>query len=63
LTRTFAEWASGEKETGRTGGKKAGRPRTEQEIRELVIKLAKETGWGYTRIQGELVKRRAYARN
>ena len=54
--RTFARWASGEKRTGRTGPKKVGRPRTEQEIRGLVLKLATETGWGYTRIQGELVK-------
>jgi putative transposase len=34
----------------------AGRPKTPEAIREFVIKLAKETGWGYTRILGELRK-------
>ena len=36
--------------------KHAGRPQTPEAIREFVIKLAKETGWGYTRILGELRK-------
>jgi hypothetical protein len=29
---------------------------TSLEIRKLIVKLAKETGWGYTRILGELKK-------
>jgi len=37
-------------------GRKPGRPRTPEQIRRLVLKLAKETGWGYTRILGELKK-------
>jgi len=36
--------------------KKRGRPRTPDEIRELVLKLARENSWGYTRILGELRK-------
>ena len=33
-----------------------GRPKKPDEIRELVLKIARETGWGYTRILGELRK-------
>jgi putative transposase len=36
--------------------KRTGRPRTPEAIRELVLKIAKETHWGYTRILGELRK-------
>ena len=35
-----------------------GRPRTLESIREIVIRLARETGWGYGRILGELRKLR-----
>lgn len=37
-------------------GRKPGRPRTPNDVRRLVVKIAKETGWGYTRILGELKK-------
>ena len=55
--RTFARWLSGET-SAHKGGKpaKPGRPRTAEEIRQLVLRLARETGWGYTRILGELKK-------
>jgi putative transposase len=33
-----------------------GRPKKPDEVRELVLKIARETGWGYTRILGELRK-------
>lgn len=36
--------------------KKVGRPRTAETLRELILKIAKETGWGYTRVMGELKK-------
>jgi len=36
--------------------KNPGRPRTAEHIRELVLKLARENNWGYTRILGELRK-------
>lgn len=35
---------------------KVGRPKTQEEIRELIVKLARENDWGYTRILGELRK-------
>lgn len=42
--RTFARWVNGEtkaKETGKPAAK-PGRPKTAEEIRELVLKLARE---------------------
>ena len=54
--RTFARWIS-ETKAGKDGEKKPrGRPRKPEEVRHLVIELAKETGWGYRRIFGELKK-------
>ena len=52
--RTFLRWLAGDK-ASRTSGKR-GRPRTDEEIREIIIRLAQENGWGYTRILGELKK-------
>ena len=37
-------------------GARVGRQRTDAQIEKLIVKLAKETGWGYTRILGELKK-------
>jgi putative transposase len=39
-------------------GAQRGRRRTAEQIRKLIIKLAKENSWGYTRIVGELRKLR-----
>lgn len=36
--------------------KRSGRPRKPQEIRDLILQIATETNWGYTRILGELRK-------
>jgi len=52
--RTFLRWVAGDK-AGRGPGNR-GRPRTDEEICEIIIRLAKENGWGYTRILGELKK-------
>ena len=52
--RTFARWVSAEKSAGLNAPKKSGRRPTAVEIRQLIAKLASETGWGYSRIQGEL---------
>ncbi len=36
--------------------KKRGRPRTTESICNLIVKIASETGWGYTRVMGEIRK-------
>jgi putative transposase len=57
--RTFLRWVSGENRSGESRGtKKAkpGRPKTSEAIRELILRLAKENRWGYTRILGEFKK-------
>lgn len=58
--QTFVRWIR-EKEVSHAekttaSDRKPGRPRTPDEIRELVLKLARENTWGYTRILGELRK-------
>jgi putative transposase len=59
--RTFCRWTAAVagpplKRRRAPHTRKPGRPRTAAEIRELVIKLARESGFGYTRILGELKK-------
>jgi putative transposase len=39
-----------------SGTRRPGRPRTAEEIRKLILRIASETGWGYTRILGETRK-------
>ena len=51
---TFRKWVYAV--TNQIPMKKRGRPATPQQTRELILKLARETGWGYTRILGELHK-------
>jgi putative transposase len=53
---TYLSWLR--KERGGHVPKKMGRPRTAESIRRLIVKIASETGWGYTRVMGELKKLR-----
>ena len=54
--RTYQRWVR-EKNYGKAT-KKMGRPRTQGSVREIIIRLARETAWGYSRILGELRKLR-----
>jgi putative transposase len=53
---TLLKWIRAEKQEGKKTPAKRGRRRTPEQIRRLVLKLAKENQWGYTRILGELKK-------
>ena len=57
--RTFARWVS-EKTSG-IKPRKRGRPRTPEQIRQLIIQMAEKTKWGYERIVGELKKLRIHS--
>ena len=52
---TFFRWCR-EEESGKRKAKPKGGQRKPREIRELVLEIAKTTGFGYTRIVGELRK-------
>ena len=56
--RTFLRWLNGDRPRARTARPRRppGRPRTVEDLRELVLRIAGETGWGYSRILGELKK-------
>lgn len=51
---TYLRWQRNK--TNNEPAKKMGRPKTSDEVRALILKMASETGWGYTRIMGELAK-------
>jgi putative transposase len=57
--KTFLRWVREEK-AGINDAKKLprhpGRPSIPQNVEEIILRLAKETSWGYGRIQGELKK-------
>lgn len=55
--RTYQRWRQ-QKSQGKKPTKKMGRKGTPESLREIVVRLAKETGWGYGRIVGELKKLR-----
>lgn len=54
--RTFQRWVAKFSGMQPSKRKKTGRPKTSLEIQELVLKLARETGWGAGRLHGELIK-------
>ena len=51
---TFARWLRRGPGCRRVG--KSGRPHKPEEIRTLIVRIARETGWGYNRVLGELKK-------
>ncbi len=53
---TLRRWIRESKKPAKKEPAKRGRRRTAEDIRKLIIKLAKENEWGYTRILGELRK-------
>jgi putative transposase len=53
---TLRRWIRAANQQPTKKSAKRGRPKTAEEIRELVVKLARENDWGYTRILGELRK-------
>ncbi|TWT36640.1 Integrase core domain protein [Posidoniimonas corsicana] len=55
--RTYQRWRE-RKSQGQPPAKKMGRKGTPETLRQIVIRLAKQTGWGYGRIVGELKKLR-----
>jgi putative transposase len=55
---TFLRWIREDKRAGRRKLDKRGRRRTAAQVRSLIIKLAKDNSWGYSRIVGELKKLR-----
>jgi len=52
--RTFSRWMAAKRKN--TAPAKCGRPRTPDFITAIIISMADATGWGYTRILGELRK-------
>lgn len=55
--RTYQRWQRNRSQ-GRKPTKKMGRTKTPQPVKEIILRIARETGWGYGRIVGELRKLR-----
>lgn len=54
--KTFARWVREAANYIPRPRTKAGRPRTAADIVRLILRIAEQTGWGYSRIKGELIK-------
>jgi putative transposase len=50
---TFLRWL---REERKAKPRRRGRPRTAENMRRLILRMARENDWGYTRIMGELKK-------
>ncbi len=55
---TIRRWIRDASDKVAKARKNVGRPRTAEQIEKLILKLAKDNSWGYTRILGELKKLR-----
>jgi putative transposase len=53
---TFLRWVRESKSKTKDRPKLTGRPKKPLALRELIVKIARETGWGYTRVLGEIRK-------
>ena len=55
---TFMKWVRESRKIPKRkySARKPGRPRTPEQVRRLILRIAKETGFGYVRILGELKK-------
>ena len=53
---TLRRWIRDSQKSAKKKTVTKGRPRTQEQIRELILMLAHENDWGYTRILGELRK-------
>ena len=53
---TFHRWVREAKGQKRKKPSKIGRPKKPMDLKKLILKIARETGWGYTRVLGELRK-------
>ena len=58
--QTFRRWIREAEEDDTkskpASNRKPGRPRTPEEVRDLIIQMRKDTGFGYTKLMGELRK-------
>ncbi len=55
---TFLKWMrdAGKRPKRKAPARQPGRPRTPEQVRKIVLRIARETGFGYVRILGEIKK-------
>jgi putative transposase len=53
---TFYRWVREAKGHKRPQAKPIGRPKKPVDLKKLILRIARETGWGYTRVLGEIRK-------